>query len=147
MKTSFMLGIFSLKLLRFPMLIRSWSKRFLFSTFSKSKDTNAFSSLTSCNWCRLRKFSNLELSKSDKVTEKIFCLNFVFPNVWPLDAKIGNFWPQIRILREISSLGPDSQVRNRFSSLKNVKLVFKSVFLLIRSWGYNLSCSVFLVVF
>ena len=44
-----------------------------------------------------------------------------FPNFSPLDAGIPQFGPEIRILREISSSEPDSQVWNRISSLKNLK--------------------------
>ena len=42
----------------------------------------------------------------------------------PLDARFLYFGPEIRILRKKSPLEPDSQVRNRISSLKNLKLIF-----------------------
>ena len=32
------------------------------------------------------------------------------PKFWPLDGQILNFWPQIRILRKISSLEPAGNV-------------------------------------
>ena len=51
---------------------------------------------------------------------------------WPLDA---TFLPQTRILREISSLEPDSQVWNRKSSLKNVKIIFLISFFLNQFMG------------
>ena len=48
----------------------------------------------------------------------------VFPNCCPLDAGFPYFGAEIRILREISYLEPDSQVWNRISSLKNLKFMF-----------------------
>ena len=51
-----------------------------------------------------------------------------WPQFWPLDARIRRFWPQIRNLRKKSSLGPDSQVWNRVSSLKNLKFIFHFFF-------------------
>ena len=40
----------------------------------------------------------------ERIKKIIF--EIVFPEFWPLDAGMLKFWPQIRILREISSLEP-----------------------------------------
>ena len=60
---------------------------------------------------------------------------FVFPIFWPLDAGIGTLWPEHRILREISSLDPDSQVWNRKSSLKKCQNYFPNNFVLNQFMG------------
>ena len=51
-------------------------------------------------------------------------LREVFPNFSLLDAKIGISRPQIRILREISSLEPAGKLENPASRPKNVKTYF-----------------------
>ena len=54
---------------------------------------------------------------------------FVFPIFWSLDAGIGDFWPQIRILREISSLEPAPKVWKPKSRSQNVGfIVYKQMF-------------------
>ena len=59
----------------------------------------------------------------------VVIFELVFLNVCPLDAGFPYFGPEIWILRKKSPLEPDSQVWNRISSLKNLKFIFKSVFL------------------
>ena len=44
--------------------------------------------------------------------------------LWPLGVGFPYFWPENRILRDISALEPDSQIWNRISSLKNVEIIF-----------------------
>ena len=47
---------------------------------------------------------------------------------WPLDTGIGYFWPQIRILREISSLEPAGNVQNPKSRSENDEINFSNLF-------------------
>ena len=54
--------------------------------------------------------SNLKKTEKGKNELKNKLSEVVFPNFWPLDAGILNFWPKIRILREISSPEPAGKV-------------------------------------
>ena len=53
----------------------------------------------------------------------------VFPDSWPLDAGFRYFWPQIRILREISSPEPAGKVQNPDSRSKNEEFYLLICFL------------------
>ena len=54
---------------------------------------------------------------------------------WWLYGGIESSRPQIRILRKISPIWSNSQVANRKTSLKNLKLICFNLFCFIRSWG------------
>ena len=62
-------------------------------------------------WKRKSRHEQIKKHTQKKTNEKInyrffFYSRVVFPNFGPLDAKILNFWPQIRILRNKSSPEP-----------------------------------------
>ena len=59
----------------------------------------------------------------------------VFPKFWPLDAKILQIWPQIRILRQKSCLEPAGKLENPSSRSKNAQINLLICFFLIRSSG------------
>ena len=52
----------------------------------------------------------------------------VFPNFWALDTGILQIWPNIRILREISSPEPAGKVQNPESRSKNEEIHFEICF-------------------
>ena len=55
-------------------------------------------------------------------------LRFVFPYFSILDARTEHFWPQIRILRKISSLEPAGNVPNPDSRSENPEINFLKLF-------------------
>ena len=69
-------------------------------------------------------FKGVNKFKKENNRLKNKCSKLVFPNIWPLDAGIGYFWPQIRILREISSLEPAGNVQNPKSRSENDEINF-----------------------
>ena len=68
---------------------------------------------------------------------KLFdCIRIVFPMFCLLGSGFGYFWPQIRILREISSLEPAPKVKIPEFRSENDEIYFLMCFFLIASWGY-----------
>ena len=62
-------------------------------------------------------------AKNIKDRTRKLCLKVAFPNVQPLDAGFGYFWPQIQILCEISSPEPAGKVQNPSLGPKMRKLI------------------------
>ena len=90
-------------------------------------------------WCAEKMFSlfvsdlwhnPMTKEKEQTNSSNIYVLRTFFLFLF-LDEGFGCFWPRIRILREISSLEPDSQVWNRKSSLKNSNKIPCIVFILV----------------
>ena len=75
------------------------------------------------------RFWAYQLKQNQKIKAK-FNNHFsevVFPNFEPLDAGFGYFWPQIRILPEISSLEQVGKVQNLESRSKKEENLFKDI--------------------
>ena len=71
--------------------------------------------------CRFRAWDPRKIGKQKKRILKDTS-ELGFPNFSPLDAGIAQFGPEFRILREISSSEPDSQVWNRILASKTSTL-------------------------
>ena len=70
-----------------------------------------------------------------KTNKNIDFSNYAFPDFSLLDTKIGYFWPQIRILREISYPEPAGKLENPASRPNNVKYYVLTCFFFTASWG------------
>ena len=57
--------------------------------------------------------------KTKKTNLKLCFPRYIFPNVWPVDARLEYFGPEIRILREKSSLQPAGKLLNSASRPKS----------------------------
>ena len=74
----------------------------------------------------------------DYLHHDYFNVSVVFPKFWPLDAQILNFWPQIRILRKISSPEPAGNVIVPESRLKSGQIDVQTCLLFNRIIGLTI---------